>query len=202
MGGRVKKSDILGRLVEGVRGKRPRGRRGGSGGGGGRGPAEGGSRRGVWEKGSWGTKNEQNKQPKAPHTLTHTNTTKCWLKKCPPKLEKLAQVELGLRSTGPSTIGPSTIGLSGNWFQYDWPFSNKAAHARPHVLADERNATRNACTAEENNFTRALCFLKNATHSRVVLHARSADVRVLGTPSSRATWSSDTTAARIAASTT
>ena len=199
MGGRGKKERHFG--PSGGGGSGGRGREGGGGGvrrrRGRGGPAEGGSRRGVWEKGSWGTKNEQNKQPKAPHTLTHTNTTKCWLKKSPPKLEKLAQVKLGLRSTGPSTIG-----LSGNWFQYDWPFSTKAAHTRPHVLADERNATRNACTAEENNSTGALCFLKNATHSRVVLHARTADVRALGTPSSRATWSSDTTAAHIAASTT
>ena len=64
-----KKSDILGRLVEGVRG------RGREGGGGVRrrreeGSSGGGFQAGVWEKGSWGTKNEQNKQPKAPHTQT------------------------------------------------------------------------------------------------------------------------------------
>ena len=48
-------------------------------------------------------------------------------------------------------------------------------------------------TAEEKSFTGGLCFLKNATHSKVVLHARTADVRALGTPPSRATWSLNTT---------
>ena len=40
--------------------------------------------------------------------------------------------------------------------------------------------------------------LMTATNCRVVLHARTADVRALGTPSSRATWSSNTTAAHVA----
>ena len=69
-----------------------------------------------------------------------------------------------------------------------------------HVLVVKRSATPGP--QQKNSFTGALFFPKNDTHSSVVLRARTADVRALDTPSSRATWSSDTTAAYVAASTT
>ena len=69
-----------------------------------------------------------------------------------------------------------------------------------HVHVPMKEAHRLDCRRKK--FTGGLCFLKNDTHSRVVLHARTADVRALGTPSPRATWSSNTTDAHVAASTT